>query len=264
MKCFAMALFLLLSGVVCAEPVALLILPFDNATNDEPLDGLSEGLPELLMVCFSGYTESIAVIDRENLNALLEEQSLGMEHYVTGNGLNELGRMTGADFVLRGSITGTQAGYRVQALLFNIRTTVLATSIETSLDENNLVSHLCDGIAVPLVQQLADMQKTAVRSLLTEQEPEKQHLLMTGLNHYYNGSYAQAMSPFLKLVKLYPEDPVPHYWLARSFQGAGLYDFACIQLTEHLAVFPGSPRRDSVISLLGELEAIKDMEEQPE
>ena len=263
MKCYAMVLFLLLSGVVCAEPIALLILPFDNATNEEPLDGLSVGLPELLTVCFSGYTQSITVVDRTSLYALLEEQSLSVEHYVTGKGLNELGRVTGADFVLRGSITGTKSGYRVQALLFNISTTVLTTSIESLLDENDLVSNLCNGIAAPLVQQLAGKQRSA-RSLLIEQEPERQQLLMTGLNHYYNGSYAQAMSPFLKLVKAHPEDPVPHYWLARSFQSAGLHDYAWIQFTEHLAVFPESPRRDSVMSLLGELEGIKDMEGQPE
>jgi TolB-like protein len=263
MKCYAMALFLLLSGVVCAEPVALLVLPFDNATSDESLDGLSVGLPELLTVCFSGYAGSITVVERTGLDALLEEQSLGVEHYVTGKGLNELGRVTGADFVLRGSITEEKSGYLVQALLFNISTTVLATSVESSLNENDLVSNLCNGIAVPLVQRLAGKQGLA-RSLLTEQQPERQQLLMTGLKHYYSGSYAQAMSPFLKLVKSHPGDPVPHYWLARSFEGAGLHDFARIQLTEHLAVFPESTRRDSVMSLLEELEAIKDMEEQPE
>lgn len=263
MKWYAVVMFLLLSGVVRAEPVALLVLPFDNATNDESLDGLSVGLPELLTVCFSGYAGSIAVVDRTGLEVLLEEQSLSVEHYVAGKGLNELGRVTGADFVLRGSITGAKSGYLVQALLFNISTTVLTTSVESSLVENDLLGNLCDGIAAPLVQQLAGKQGLA-RSLLTEQEPERQQLLMTGLNHYYNGSYAQAMSPFLKLVKSYPEDPVPHYWLARSFQGAGLHDFAYIQLTEHLAVFPESPRRDSVISLLGELGETRDMEGQPE
>jgi len=263
MKCYAMALFLLLSGVVRAEPVALLILPFDNATNEESLDGLDVGLPELLTVCFSGYAGSITVVERTDLDALLEEQSLSGENYVTGKGLNELGRVTGADFVLRGSITGAKSGYLIQALLFNISTTVLTTSVESSLDENDLVSNLCDGIAAPLAQQLAGKQRSA-RSLLTEQEPERQHLLMTGLKHYYNGSYAQAMSPFLKLVKSHPEDPVPHYWLARSFQGAGLHDFAYIQLTEHLAVFPESPRHDSVMLLHGELGAIKDTEGQPE
>ena len=263
MKCYAVVMFLLLSGVVRAEPVALLILPFDNATNEESLDGLSVGLPELLTVCFSGSAQSITVVDRTSLNALLEEQSLSVEHYVTNKGLNELGRVTGADFVLRGSITGTKSGYRVQALLFNIGTTVLTTSVESLLDENDLVSNLCDGIAAPLVQQLAGKQRPA-RSLLIEQEPERQQLLMTGLNHYYNGNYAQAMSPFLKLVKSHPEDPVPHYWLARSFHGAGLHDFAYIQLTEHLAVFPESPRRDSVMLLLGELGATTDMEGRPE
>ena len=74
MKWYAVVMFLLLSGVVRAEPVALLVLPFDNATNDESLDGLSVGLPELLTVCFSGYAGSIAVVDRTGLEALLEEQ----------------------------------------------------------------------------------------------------------------------------------------------------------------------------------------------
>jgi TolB-like protein len=257
-----MVLLLLLSGVVCAEPTALLILPFDNATNDESLEGLSAGLPELLTACFSGYTQSITVVERTGLDALLEEQSLSIEHYVTGKGLNELGQVTGADFVLRGSITGANSGYFVQALLFNISTTVLTTSVESSLDENDLVSNLCNGVAVPLVQQLAGKQRRG-RLLLIEQQPERQQLLMTGLKHYYNGSYAQAMSPFLKLVKSHPGDPVPHYWLARSFEGAGLHDFARIQLTEYLAIFPEGTRRDSVMSLLDELEAIKDMEEQP-
>lgn len=247
-------LFLLFSGQAVSEPAKILIIPFQNATDNSKNDSLVTAVPEILTVCFSNYVEQIIVLDRRSLDANLAEQSLSWEKFVAQNSNQSIGQVIGANFILTGSMVLQDSQVQLQALLFDVATTELRHLVSSSIDSSNLVNSLCANISKPLVSSLNEKVSLATNFQI-EEMPEKQQLLIEGLNHYYNGEYAQSFAPFLKLVKNYPDDAIFHYWLAQSFYSAGLDDFAKIQLQDFINRFKSSSRILKVQTLLNNLQS---------
>lgn len=234
------------------EPAKVLILPFENATGDSQNDDLSIGLPDILTVCFSNYSDQIITLDRDSLDAGLTEQSLSLGKLIDGKSRQSIGRVVGANLILKGSVIIENNQLLVQALLFDVAGTQLHQSVSGTI-EGNIVESLCRTVAKPLLAGIRDKPAKPIEAQ-AEALPEKQQWLIDGLNHYYNGEYAQSFAPLLKLVKKFPNDPIPHFWLAQSFNRAGLHDFAVIRFQDFMTRFPNSKQ---IIKVRARLEALK-------
>lgn len=248
---------MLFNNHVLSAPAKILIIPFENASSDSKNDTLETGIPEILSVCFSSSPDQIVILDRTSLDTSLTEQLLSWEKYIAQNSIQSIGQIMAANFILRGSIVLEDDKIKIQALLFNVATTQLRHAISGTIELNDVVNSLCKNIAQPLVASL--MEKTAQRTkkFQVEDMPEKQQLLINGLNHYYNGEFAQSFAPLLKLVKTYPDDASSHYWLAQSFYQAGLDDFAIIQFQDFITRFQNNSRLLKVKTQLLDLESKK-------
>jgi len=258
MKLFVTIIFLVFTTIVIAgnSKNNLLIIPFTNATEEQQYDSLQEGLPDLLTACFSTYDGLISIVDRYALDEIVNEQSLSWEKYIDSQTIQSVGKLVNANYILRGSIVKATNEIQIQTLLFETSTTILRLSTTYQSNEESFVKKLCNKISSPIAQYLQSSQQEHTQ-IKIENNPEKQQLLITGLNHYYNGDFAQAFAPFLKLVKAYPDDAMPHYWLAQSFYQAGLDEFATIRFQEFINRFQNNPRTVKVKSLLKELELRK-------
>lgn len=254
MKILLACLLLIVSDQAWSDPVKILIIPFDNATDNKKNQPLATGIVDILTVCFSSDAEKIIVLDRSSLDASLDEQSLSWTKFVDNNNYQSIGQGLGVDFILRGSMFKQDNQMHTQALLFDVATTELRHSVSSAININNVVNSLCTKIASPLVP-LLNKKNAAPKDFTTEQIPEKRQLLIEGLNHYYNGNYAQSLAPFLKLVTTYPDDATSHYWLAQSFYSAGQDDFAKIQLQDFISRFNDSSRIIKVQLLLKNLDS---------
>lgn len=246
-------LLMLLLGVSPTHSANVLILPFDNATGDKSNDILASAVAEILTVCFSQYSEQIVVLDRASFGQGISEQSIVLGGYTATQSAKTIEKGLAVEFILKGSLVNKDYQLQLQALLFNAANTQLHDSVYGRVDSHQMLNSLCSNITKPLLASLAD-KKAEPNGLKTEDFPEKQQELINGLKHYYNGEFAQAFAPFLKLVKTYPEDPVPHYWLAQSFYRAGLNEFAIIQFQDFINRFQDSRRIATVRSQLQKLQ----------
>lgn len=254
MKLTILIIVILFSHEAFSAPAKILIIPFENATGNNKNDTLKTGVPEILNVCFANHPDRVIIMDRSALDTSLTEQALSWEGYVGQNSIQTMGQITEADYILRGSLILQEEQLQVQALLFEVATTALRHTVIGAINLNNVVNSLCDTIASPLVTAL-QKQTAQPANLVTDDTPKKQQLLINGLNHYYNGEYAQSFAPLLKLVKAYPDDASAHYWLAQSFYQAGLSEFAYIQFQDFINRFQNSPRTLKAKVLLKDLEA---------
>lgn len=243
---------LLVSASVAATPHTVLVIPFENATARVDLDGLEEGMAELLTVCLSAYPEHLAVVDRSTLDALVHEQSLGWEEYVGSRSLASIGRIVRARYVLRGSFTENDGVLHVQALLFESDTTRLVHSAEARLPATKVASILCDTLGTSMAGFITSGDESAPR-LVSAEQPEMQLHVIEGLGHYYNRNYAQAFPAFLSILREEPDHADAHYWLGKSFQQAGLDNLARTEFREFLRRFPQHDKASEVSELLAEL-----------
>jgi hypothetical protein len=231
-----------------AEGPALLLLPFDNATGEVRYDALVAGMPDILSACLSEFPDHVVVVDRAVVEPLLREQGLAVEAYTEPGRQQGIGALIGADFVVRGSLTLSDGQLHAELLAFNVKTATLAHTERAKLRPASIIEDVCAKLAPSLAARLAEMP--SARATVHAAEPEEQLLLMRGLKSYYTGGYVEALAPFLKLIRLNAEDEAAHFWLARSFAGAGLTDYARVQFKDFLIRFPGSARTDEVRQLL--------------
>jgi TolA-binding protein len=245
---------MIFSNIVFAENIKnnLLIIPFTNATEDPQYDSLKQGLPDLLATCFGAYRGFLNIVERYELDQMINEQSLGWENFIESQTIQSIGKLTNANYLLRGSIVKEANDIQIQILLFEISTTILKYSTSYKAEGEALIEKLCDGISMPIAEYLQSIQQEH-KQIIIEENPDKQKLMIEGINYYYNGDYAKAFSSFMILIKKYPKEADAHYWLGKSFYAAGLDDYAGIQLSEFVKVFPDSPKMKNAILLLDDL-----------
>ena len=243
---------LLVSASVAATPPSVLITPFANATTWSDLDGLTEGIAELLTVCLSAYPEHVIVVDRSRLDAVIQEQSLAREDIVDSRSAASLGRLARAHYVLRGSFSAIDDLLHVQALLFDVETTRLAHSADAQLPLADVPSGVCDDLGFSVASYMSSANR-ASSQLAAAKRPEIQRHLIEGLGHYYNRNFAAAFPAFLTILNEDPDHAVAHYWLAMSFYQAGLEGLARMQFREFLRREPEGNKANEVGQLMEEL-----------
>jgi TolB-like protein len=241
-------------SALAATPPNLLVVPFHNATGDGELDTFAAGVADLLTACFSAYPEQLGVVDRGELDGIAAEQALGWQGYLASKPLNELGGLSAARYLLRGSVTEQSGELQLEALLFDIHTTRLVHGTGARGGPAALMTRLCDEIAASMAAYVAKAGNTAGPELAVETQPERQQLMIRGLGHYYNGEHAKALPAFLKLADRYPEDPRGQFWLGRGFADAGLPALARVQLRAFMDRFPNDPKHGQAKALLQSLE----------
>ena len=233
----------------------LLIIPFDNATDEKKLDSLKEGLPDLLTAFLAPYHERLTILDRQAINQFFAEKSLSWEGFKEGNSINQLGQSLQAKYVLRGSMRGKANALGINVALYETETTQLLKSFECE----GRVDHLSDAvqnIAAQIAEYFkADLQKLS--ELPVEEDPAKNLDLIYGLGYFHNGQFPDAITYFSKILKDHPDDESARYWLGKSFYGADMQDHARVEWEQFLKNFPGSEKAKEVESLLTEINQTK-------
>lgn len=248
-----LAVLLLALPANAAEPLRLLILPFDNATGQARQDPLEAGIADLLTACFSRHGGSVEVVERGALTELIDEQSLRRLGSDGGDLQGVAGRLSGARYLLRGSFERRRGGLTVRAFLHDTATTALVFSSEAGGAAADLTQTLCDGIAAEVASFLAG-DAAAGPDLALDRAPQTSQLLIVGMGHYYNGDYGAAMPAFMKLLRQDAQSAEARFWLAQSFHRAGLSEYAEVVIRKFLDMFAEHERRDQALSLLREIE----------
>ena len=231
-----------------ASPANLLILPFDNSTQESSYAALKMGIPDLLSALLSIHPEQIWLVERDRLDAIVQEKSLSWQQYVEGHSLKKIGELSLAEYIIRGSLTMAGADLNIQILVYRTETTQLVKSIEVKGNPNQLTD-LCRQLAAELVNFFSTATASAT-PLPVDEDPEKSSLMISGLGYFYSAQFHRAFPAFMKIIKKDPNDPMARYWLGRCFLEAGLMDHATMELQKFLQSFPDHEKVREVRQLL--------------
>lgn len=238
------------------RPASLLILPFDNATQESGYAALEQGIPDLLSALLSPHTERLRLVEREQLDAIVREQSLSWQQYAEEHSIQHIGTFSQAEYVLRGSFTRTGGELHIQAVVHETETTRLVASAEASGDPDELIS-LCRQLANGIVKFFSTTT-AEVSALPVDEDPERSALMINGLGYFYSAQFHKAFPAFMKILAKDRNDALARYWLGRSFYEAGLTAHAMVELHAFLRSFPDHAKATEVKHLL---EGFADREE---
>src|SRR5262245_8149104 len=104
-----------------AAVATVMVLYFENRTNDRQLDVLSKGIADMLVTDLSSV-DGLQVVEREKLDALLKEIDLQKTKFFDPATAQKLGKGIGASHAIAGSIAALEPEVRIDVRLIEVAT----------------------------------------------------------------------------------------------------------------------------------------------
>lgn len=104
------------------------VLYFDYAGKNAELEPLSKGLAQMLISDLAAI-DTIRVVERERLQAVLDEQKLGHGGKVDSRTAARIGKLLGARYLVLGTYFDAMGAFRADARLVNVETGQIVKSI---------------------------------------------------------------------------------------------------------------------------------------
>ena len=199
------------------EPVGsgavLAVLPFENLLSGEDQSYVADGLTEETIA-------GLGRIDPERLSVIGRTSS--MMYRGTTKPIADIGRELGADYLLEGSIRGSEGRYRVTATLIRVRDQVQVWTDAYERQSPNLLglqAELGRSIARQIHLRLSPERSTAIARRQT-QNPEAYDLYLRGRYHWNQltpATVARALECYRRATELDPEYSLAWAGIADAF-----------------------------------------------
>ena len=260
----AMVLLALASAAVAAEPPAaetatqpakkvvkrtVFAVPFENATGKDQYEPVACGMGDLMAVLL-GEQEHIAVVERQRLEALTEEQARSLKGLTGTKYAVAAGKLLAADTVLTGRVFLVNDKLTVNVKALDLATErVLASEEVTTRPEEfmeaclRLARGLGKGMSLPLPE--IDLRKI-------DKSPYAALHFAKALACYYAGNMDEAIMHLMQTIDLDPNYVEASYWAGMCYSRQKEWAHAVIELEKFLKDAPDSPYAQSAHNLLAE------------
>ncbi|WP_044184944.1 CsgG/HfaB family protein [Hyalangium minutum] len=132
------------------------VLYFDNNTGDSSLNVLQKGFADMMVTDLSAV-EQLQLVEREKLQAIIDEQKLQRSKYFDAKTAVKLGKLVGAQYAVSGSFQAMEPQLRIDIKMFDLQTgNVLVTGQVVGLKnklfelQQQLVTRFVTGLALKL------------------------------------------------------------------------------------------------------------------
>lgn len=251
LKAVTVLLLLFLSwSVTLAEPV-LVVLPFSNSTGSKDYSPLEIGLQDLLVASLS-RSESVVVVDRQKLNALLKEQKIGLQGFSNPNMAAKTGKLLGANLIVLGSFVLQNENLRVDCRVVEVATTKIIAAEQVS-DKPSALIEIGDELGMRLLKDLK-FKPAKVPKAEADPSPEANLHFLRGLGFYYSEQYDEAIAEFSTALQLDPTQLDAVFWNGRSYLAQKEHAHAKVELDRFLQQGRGHPQYEAAKRLVAECE----------
>ena len=251
------------------EPRTVGVFPLLTVTSDPQLAPLGTALAELLTTDLA-QTDRVRVLERVQVQKLLDELSLAASGRVDPATAARSGRLLGAGTIVQGRVEGGDAALALQALVVRVPT---ARTAAAPLSERDALSRIFDvekRLALGIYDRMGVQLTPAERQRVTRQATGNVQALLAlgfGLEAQDAGRYDQAASQFARAVQLDPNfmlarqhlDQARALQLAAATTPSALAELALLPVVsappdpfravEQMVPDPGT--RDAVVEALG-------------
>ena len=186
------------------------VMPFDNGgsygQDKENFDALQKGIAGML-ISELALNPALRVVEREDVQRLLDEQNLGTSGRVDPQTAAKVGKLVGARYVVLGTFLDFYGDFRVDARLVNVETSEIV-KVETDRMQRD---HLYDIIRAVATRLMKDANLPPLSKQVSDQRMGRQ--VPTEALTYYSrallyqdrGQRDKAADMYQRAIAVFPE-----------------------------------------------------------
>jgi TolB-like protein len=186
------------------------VLPFDNGgsygQDKENFDALQKGIAGMLISELAA-NPAARVVEREEIQKLLEEQNLGASGRVNPETAAKVGKLVGARYVVLGSFIDFYGDFRVDVRLVNVETSEIV-KVEKDQAQRDHLFQIIQNVAGRLMKDanLPPLPKQASEQRMSRQIPtEALTYYSRALLYQDRGQKDRAVEMFQKALAVFPQ-----------------------------------------------------------
>jgi len=186
------------------------VLPFDNGGSygqgKEDFDALQKGIAGML-ISELGQNPSARVVEREDIQKLIEEQNLGAAGRVDPQSAAKIGKLVGARYVVLGSFIDFYGDFRVDVRLVNVETSEIV-KVESNRAQRDHLYDIIKNVATQLMKDanLPPLARPASDQRMGRQVPtEALTFYSRALLYQDRGQRDKAVEMYQRAIAVFPE-----------------------------------------------------------
>ncbi len=186
------------------------VLPFDNGGSygqgKEDFDALQKGIAGML-ISELGQNPSARVVEREDIQKLLEEQNLAAAGRVDPQSAAKIGKLVGARYVVLGSFIDFYGDFRVDVRLVNVETSEIV-KVESNRAQRDHLYDIIKNVATQLMKDanLPPLARPASDQRMGRQVPtEALTFYSRALLYQDRGQRDKAVEMYQRAIAVFPE-----------------------------------------------------------
>lgn len=172
----------------------------------EDYDALERGMAGML-ISELGANPALRVVERENVQRLVDEQNLGASGRVDDQTAAKIGKIVGARYAVMGSFIDLYGDFRVDVRVVNVETSEIIKTEKVSMQREHLfdlVRTLAGALNKDL--NLPPLSRQASEQRMSRQIPtEALTYYSRALLYHDRGNHTQARVMFQKAIDVFPE-----------------------------------------------------------
>jgi tetratricopeptide (TPR) repeat protein len=249
------------------------VFPFHVTQPDSSLRPLGRALAEFMVIDLS-QTSRLTVLERLQVQLLLDELELSASGLVDPGQAVRSGHMLGAERIVQGSLAGQAETVELNAAIVQVATAQAATAQPNALSESDNLNRIMAAqkrLVLRVYESLGVILTAAERERVLRQPTENLRAILAyglGLEAFDAGNYALAMQQFSEAARLDPQFALAREKADQASQTATASATSTTEMVEKastastlptpraLDVFlPTALNRDAVSEVLGTEEA---------
>src|SRR6267143_1075646 len=186
------------------------VLPFDNSgsygQDKENFDALQKGIAGMLISELAA-NPAARVVEREEIEKLLAEQSLGASGKVSPETAAKIGKLVGARYVIAGTFIDFYGDFRLDARLVNVETSEIV-KVESDRMQRDHLFDIIRTVAARLMKDanLPPLPRQASEQPMNRQVPtEALTYYSRALLYHDRGQKAKAVEMYEKALQVFPD-----------------------------------------------------------
>lgn len=186
------------------------VMPFDNGGSygqgKEDFEALQKGIAGML-ISELALNPSARVVEREEIQKLVEEQNLGASGRVDPQTAAKIGKLVGARYVVLGTFIDFYGDFRVDARLVNVETSEIVR-VETNRAQRDRLYDIIKTVATQLMKDanLPALVRPASDQRMNRQVPtEALTYYSRALLYQDRGQKEKAVEMYQRAISVFPE-----------------------------------------------------------
>ena len=214
------------------EKISVVVMPFQNMTNDTVWNVWQDGIQDMLITTLSNYSNELIVRQAETINNLLQSKSLINYASVTPSVASSISQKLDANVFIYGNIKHAGSLIRVYAQLIDSKTVEVFKSflIEDVAKEENIfqvIDSLSLMISNYLVLSIMEKEVPGIyRHSYTTNSPEAYRCFLYGNKSFLSRDYLSARNWYQQALDIDTNMTIAAVYTSLSYSNQDLYEQA--------------------------------------